>query len=185
MPRRIFFESQGFKLDELFKFLFTWQASLPETNPIVVDLLRDLSVVGSMNAQLDLDLDHTNVTASEGKLILNLIEAAIRLGNVELAIKDQILQKAFISATMKRGELTFDENSGLSSEGLDILVNGKIKLNPNIFSSLFEMLIDLKIKDDIRENYGFILDAVTQRISNGEIRIQIRGSLGSPEVKTI
>lgn len=182
LPRKVFLDSKEFVLDDIFRFLMAWQASLPETNPLLVGLLNDLTMSGSLNADLALDINQSNIAGSDGKLVLNLKNAALKLGNADLAIKDQVLEKAFISATMRQGELAFDENSGLKSDGLEVLINGKVILKPNFFDSVLEMLVDLKIKQEIKDNYGFIMDAVTQRTSNGEVKIQIRGPLTTASI---
>jgi type II secretion system protein N len=185
LPSRLSFEAKQFSLDQPVQFGLALASSAPGANPLVAPLLGAIGLTAQLNGKADLELDAANPTQSTGAAEINLTNALLKLDHPTLGLPNQKFIKAQIKAKVDKGALEVDKSSGLVSEELEILPEGKITLKPVPSASLLDLKIIVKLNKSLKEKFGFLTDAVTGNSgSDGQLTMQVRGQMDQPAVTT-
>lgn len=182
MPRSISLTSEKFALDGITKFLLSSKANAADANPMVAPLLKKIGMVGELSADVDFSIDSSDPSRSKGSADVRLNKAILKLNDPALSLPDQQFSKAQIKATLENGVLNVDQTSGLTAQELDLSLKGKINVKANMMASLIDMSLGIKLDKGLKDSFGFLVDAFTGSTSNGEVSLQVRGPLASPNV---
>ena len=179
VPEDLSFQAVNFPLDGIATYGISMAANGPGANPMVAPLLSAIGVTGKLTGDLNLDLDTTNPTLSSGQLELRLLNSSLRLSDKALGFKDQNFSKALFKADVKNGQLVVDKESGLVADELFIDLNGRIKLDKYIARSETEIDVAIRLAGALKNEFGFIIDAATGSLKDGQMILKLRGPLGS------
>jgi type II secretion system protein N len=141
------------------------------SNPIVKELLENIMLVGDLDGIIDFDINVGDPIQSRGQAELQLKGARLSFVNPSLNISPQSFEIATIKADVKDGKMLVDRASRFKSEGLDFGLSGTIALMDNLEKSTVEIGLSLKLDQDLKQNYGFLLGA------EGELNGSLRGTL--------
>ncbi len=185
VPKHFRFESKNFPLDDIVTFALNNAASSPTANPMVAPLLSAIGVSGMLNGNADFNLDVKNPTQSTGSAEISLAKAILKLSHPSLGLPDQEFKKAQIKAKVEAGSVVLDKSSGFVSDELELLTDGKITLKQVPLTSLLDLKIIFKLNKGLKEKFGFLIDAMTgSATSEGQLTMQVRGSMEQPAVTT-
>lgn len=181
-PRVITLSAEKFSFDGIAKFALSAKANATDANPMVAPLLKKIGMVGELNASVDFAIDASDPSRSRGSADIRLVKAILKLNDPALSLPDQQFSKAQIKATLENGVLNVDQTSGLTAQELDLSFKGKINVKANLMASLMDMTLGVKLDKGLKDSFGFLVDAFTGSTSNGEVSLQLRGPLASPNV---
>lgn len=182
LPEQITIKSQNYGLDTLTAYALSSYAAKPSTNPLVVPLLEQMEVRGNFNADIALDLDLEDPTASDGKLDINIDQFVLAMKATDFTIDDQKFEKAVVKADMSGGSLKIQEGSEFSSQDISMRISGDLNLKTPLLNSAMNLAIPLQIKGALKDQFGFLIDAMLKGTSDGNIPLQVRGTLLRPSV---
>lgn len=182
LPDRITIKAQNYGLNDLTAYALSSYASQPSTNPLIVPLLEQMEVRGSLNTDIVLDLDMEDPTASDGNLNLSIDAFALAMNAQDFTIDDQIFEKAQVKAKLSGGSLKIQEGSEFSSQDISVRVSGDLNLKTPLLSSVMNLSIPLQIKGALQAQFGFLIDAMLKGTGDGNIPLQVRGTLMRPSV---
>lgn len=185
-PRHFSLASNAFPLDGLAAFGLSVAANAPGANPMVAPLLGALGLSAQLTGKAEVALDTSNPTQSTGNVDINFGKMILKLSHPSLGLPDQAFKKSVVKASVQSGTLVLDKASGFISEELELLTDGKITLKPDIAQSLLDMKVVIELKKDLKEKFGFVMDAVTgTSTADGKVTMQVRGSMAAPVVTTL
>ena len=185
-PRYLEVEATAFPIDQITAFGLSAAANMPDANPMLTPIISAIGLVGKLNANINLDLDGSNPASSSGNAQIALQDAVLQLSDPSLGLPDQAFGKALIKADIVQGNLVVDKSSGFVSEELELLLDGKVALRPQISASPVDLNIVFSLNKGLKEKFGFIVDAMTGKsASDGRITMQVKGPLGRPALTTI
>jgi hypothetical protein len=141
------------------------------SNPIVKELLENIVFVGDLDGMIDFEIDPSDPIQSSGQAELKLNGAKLSFANPSLNISPQNFELAALKAGVRDGNVVIDRSSRFKSEGLDFSLDGKIQLKEVLEKSVAEIELSLKLNQDLKQNYGFLLG------SEGELNGSLRGVL--------
>lgn len=179
-PSKISLEAEKFSIGHIVDFALSRQANNPTANPLVAGLLSKIHLTGDLEGTADFDLNLGNMVESTGALNLDIKKAALNIDDPALNLAPQNFSKAVIKAKMNKGKLTVENASGFKTQELDIGMNGRIDLKPDIEKSGLDMALSLKLDQSLKQNFGFLLDMSGGK--DGSLNLQIKGSLGAPSM---
>jgi len=182
LPDRITIKAQNYGLNDLTAYALSSYASQPSTNPLIVPLLEQMEVRGSLNTDIVLDLDMEDPTASDGNLNLSIDAFALAMNAQDFTIDDRIFEKAQVKAKLSGGSLKIQEGSEFSSQDISVRVSGDLNLKTPLLSSVMNLSIPLQIKGALQAQFGFLIDAMLKGTGDGNIPLQVRGTLMRPSV---
>lgn len=182
LPDRITIKAQNYGLNDLTAYALSSYASQPSTNPLIVPLLEQMEVRGSLNTDIVLDLDMEDPPASDGNLNLSIDAFALAMNAQDFTIDDQIFEKAQVKAKLSGGSLKIQEGSEFSSQDISVRVSGDLNLKTPLLSSVMNLSIPLQIKGALQAQFGFLIDAMLKGTGDGNIPLQVRGTLMRPSV---
>lgn len=182
LPDRITIKAQNYGLNDLTAYALSSYASQPSTNPLIVPLLEQMEVRGNLNTDIVLDLDMEDPTASDGNLNLSIDAFALAMNAQDFTIDDQIFEKAQVKAKLSGGSLKIQEGSEFSSQDISVRVSGDLNLKTPLLSSVMNLSIPLQIKGALQAQFGFLIDAMLKGTGDGNIPLQVRGTLMRPSV---
>lgn len=173
--------SDNFLLNDAFSFFLERLAKAPDGNPLVAGMLAKMVIEGSLEMDVDLKLDSSQIANSKGKVDIEIKKGIVKFTDPGLQIEDQVFNKAHIIAKVEAGKIVIEKESGISSTGVDSGFNGKLMLSNDLLNSSLDFIVNVKLKDKIKEQFGWIMDAATGKGGGaGEVNYQIRGTLGQP-----
>ncbi len=182
LPDKITVKAKNYGLNDLTAFALSSYASQPGINPLVAPLLEQMEVRGRLNADIALALDLEDPTASDGSLNLSIDEFALAMNAPDFTIDDQIFEKALIKASLSGGSLKIQEGSEFSSQDISMRVSGDLLLKTPLPSSVMNLSIPVQIKGALKSQFGFLIEAMLKGTSDGNIPLQVRGTLLRPSV---
>lgn len=182
LPNQITIKAKNYGLDDMTAYALSSYASQPSTNPLIVPLLEQMEVRGNLNADIVLDLEMEDPTASDGKLDLSIGDFALAMNAHDFTIDDQIFEKAQVKAKLSGGSLKIQEGSEFSSQDISVRVSGDLNLKTPLTSSVMNLSIPLQIKGALKDQFGFLIDAMLKGSGDGNIPLQVRGTLMRPSV---
>ncbi len=185
VPKRFRFESKNFPLDDLVGFALNSAANSPTANPMVAPLISAIGVSALLNGKADFALDAKSPAQSTGEMEISLSKAILKLSHPSLGLPDQEFRSAKIGAKVEAGDVVFAKNSGFISDELELLTEGKIKLNQQPLNSTLDMKVVFRLNKGLKEKFGFLVDAMTgSATSEGQLTMQLRGPMEAPAVTT-
>ena len=107
LPDQITIKAKNYGLNDLTAYALSSYAGNSSTNPLIVPLLEQMEVRGSLNADIALDLDMEDPTASDGNLDLSIDNFVLAMNAPDFTIDDQIFEKALVKANLSGGSLKF------------------------------------------------------------------------------
>jgi type II secretion system protein N len=179
LPSRITLDANNFAIDDYTAFGMSLLANDASMNPMVAPLLSQIGIKGALNGKVDIDLDTSEATQSKGSIELGLAKAELTIDDPSLDIGEQKFDKFIVRANMDKGKLVIDDKSGLKSQGIILELNGKVDLKEAISASLLNLNLVLKLDKQLKDNFGFIVDAAMGG-QNGEAKMQILGTIAQP-----
>ena len=182
LPDKITVKASNYGLNDLTAYALSFYAGKASTNPLIVPLLEQMEVRGSLNVDIKLALDLEDPTASDGSLDLNIGEFVLAMNAPDFTIDDQIFEKALIKANLSGGSLKIQEDSEFSSQDISVQISGNLDLKTPLPSSVMNLSIPLQIKGALKDQFGFLIDAMLKGTSDGNIPLQVRGTLLRPSV---
>ena len=182
LPDQITIKAKNYGLNDLTAYALSSYAGNSSTNPLIVPLLEQMEVRGSLNADIALDLDMEDPTASDGNLDLSIDNFVLAMNAPDFTIDDQIFEKALVKANLSGGSLKIQEGSEFSSQDINVRVSGDLNLKTPLPSSVMNLSIPLQIKGALKDQFGFLIDAMLKGTSDGNIPLQVRGTLMRPSV---
>ncbi len=182
LPEQITVKIDNYGLHDLTAYALSSYAGNSSTNPLIVPLLEQMVVQGSLNAEIALDLDLEDPTVSDGNLNISIDKLVLAMDAPDFTIDDQIFEKALVKASMSDGSLKIQEGSEFSSQDISVRVSGDLNLKTPLLSSAMNLSIPLQIKGALKEQFGFLIDAMLKGTSDGNIPLQVRGTLLRPSV---
>jgi len=173
---RVNLEGTAFPVDGLAAFGLGMLAEKQgASNPIVRELLENIVLVGSLQGEVNLNIDADNPIQSAGAVDLALQGAGLSFLNKSLNISEQNFEIAAIKANISEGVLNISNDSRFKSQGLDFEVSGKVILKEPMDASQVDVKLALRLDSDLKQNYGFLLG------SEGEMAATIGGTFKSVE----
>ena len=182
LPDKITVKASNYGLNDLTAYALSFYAGKASTNPLIVPLLEQMEVRGSLNVDIKLALNLEDPTASDGSLDLNIGEFVLAMNAPDFTIDDQIFEKALIKANLSGGSLKIQEDSEFSSQDISVQISGNLDLKTPLPSSVMNLSIPLQIKGALKDQFGFLIDAMLKGTSDGNIPLQVRGTLLRPSV---
>ena len=182
LPEQITVSAQRYQLNDLSKYALSKYASQPATNPLIVPLLEQMEVRGSLNANIALELDMEDPTASDGNLDVSIDGFMLAMNAPDFTIDDQKFTKAVVKANLSGGSLKVQKDSEFSSQDISVQISGDLNLKTPLPSSVMNLAIPLQIKGGLKQQFGFLIDAMLKGTSDGNIPLQVRGTLMRPSI---
>ncbi len=184
LPQFVTLEAEKFEVDGLFDFIFSYLSSSdvlnmpPQTKQLVGPLLGQITIGGKLDSQVDLKLDTSDPTQSKGSLKISLDGGNFWISDPSLAIPRQTFDTFLVEGAFDKGSFNFNPASGVKSEGLQLSLAGDIKLKEIVSESLVNLDIDVSVKNELKENFGYIFDLALSG-QDGHAKIELRGSFAS------
>ena len=182
LPDQITITAKNYGLNDLTAYALIAYAGNPATNPLIVPLLEQMEVRGSLNTDIALSLDWEDPTASDGNLDLSIDKFALAMNTPDFTIDDQIFEKALVKASLSGGSLKIQEGSEFSSQDISVRISGNLNFKTPLPNSVMNLSIPLQIKGALQDQFGFLIDAMLKGTSDGNIPLQVRGTLRRPSV---
>lgn len=181
MPDTVALVADEFDIGPIADFFIVQSSSTPGANPFVSSLLEKLSVNGKLDGTADFDIEKDNLSQSEGKVAINLVDAALRFKDDTMGVKDQVFKHALIKANLVEGTINVSQDTGLTSDELDLKFNGNITLSPQLPLSNLELYLELLLFKDLFKNFGHMV-TVDEKNQKGVVNVDISGTLQQPQV---
>lgn len=181
LPDTVALVADRFDIGPIADFFLVQSSSTPGANPFVSSLLEKLSVSGKLDGTADFDIEKDNLSQSEGELAINLVDAALRFKDDTMGVKDQVFKHALIKANLVEGTINVSQDTGLTSEELDLKFNGNITLMPQLPMSNLELYLELLLFKDLYKNFGHMV-TVDEKNQKGVVNVDISGTLQQPQV---
>jgi len=183
MPSRVSLDAVNFPIGNIIAFGLNSAASSPTANPMVAPLLSAIGMTGQLNGAVKLKLNSSDPSQSTGSADINIKDAVLKLSDPALGLSDQSFSTAMVKASLSNGSLVVDQASGFVAEELQLKLSGKVAMKATLQMSQFDMNVAVKLDKDLRDKFGFILDAATGGSPrNGEVTLQVRGPMTQPTV---
>ena len=183
IPKTIHLQANKFGIADLVAFMTSHLAQSPGTNPMVAPMLTKIGMKGTLNGEVNFDLDTGNLPQSTGDVNLTFADAALMVDDPSLNLAEQKFDKAAIKAAIKGGVFDLSDTSGFHTQGLILDMAGTVKLRPEMGKSLLDININLKLDNELKQQFGFILDMAGG--VGGAVKLQVKGTLDQPSMATI
>lgn len=170
------FNLKKFNIENLVSFILNIVVK-QVNNPLLGPFLSQINIKGALNGKGVLNFNSSNIAKSYGDISISVIDGRFQINDVNLNIAEQKFNKALIKAVLKQGVLKIDNNSGLQSNELGINLSGELSLKPVILNSNVKVDIDLWLDGELKNQFGFIIDALTGSVG-ARANIKLLGSLG-------
>ena len=113
LPDKITVKASNYGLNDLTAYALSSYAGKASTNPLIVPLLEQMEVRGSLNTDIKLALDLEDPTASDGSLDLSIDKFVLAMNAPDFTIDDQIFEKALVKAKLKRWQFKNSRRLGI------------------------------------------------------------------------
>ncbi len=163
---------KNFEVNKLIAFGLG-EAARTAINPLVKSSIGILNVEGKLNGHFDLSFPNSEYSNAEGDIDIKIKSGGIEIGEAE----SQSFEKARFKALVKKGRLSWAQDSGIASEDLDLKINGSLKFAKDINQSTLAMNMPIMIEGPLRESYGFVLPDS----SSGKYLFNLTGSVTRPQ----
>lgn len=177
LPNSIYLQADKFVFGKLIDFALNNQAQDPSVNVMLKPWLESVDVDGQLSALVDLSINEGDLSKSVGQANFSFDNTVIKSLNANLPIPDQRFSKALLKADLQNGILTIDKNSGLISQDLAVAFNGKIVQKPDLLKSQLDLDVGIEMGEPLMEQFGFVLNALINRDTQGRLQIKITGAL--------
>ena len=185
IPDSVEITSKLFPVGPIVNYALKAQSVAPGVNPMLKDLLGKISFTGNLDAQVNVDVNINNPKESAGILDVKLTGSKLFFDE-GLSIGTQQFSKARVKVDIQEGKVNVDKNSGLKSKELQLDLSGRVDLRETFAKSLLNMSLKVKLLDQLKENFGLILTAVSQgRALDGSMALQISGPMAAPNVVSL
>lgn len=186
LPKTLEVDAVDFNIGPLIDFALNQSANAPGVDLMLKPWLESVSLSGKLNANIELDLDSSDLNKSKGEAKISLKGAVLKSLNKNLPIPDQVFSKALISGALSNGKLLVAGGSGLESNDLQLTLSGNIKQKPVLMQSVIEFFIGIKLGKPLQSQFGIIMDAMAKKETKGELNLHIKGALSPmPTVKIL
>lgn len=177
LPSSVSVESSGFDLGPIADFGL--KAASQQVNDLIKGVLQQMRVSGKLFGELDLDLSGSDLTSSNGRIELKVVDGILDLNDPNLAIEAQSFSKASVIATLKDGKLSFDPSGGFVTQDLTIDIGGDIQFAEPMTSSRLNLELSLELRGSLKTNFGFLLSMLGGG-SEEKAEYKLTGSLAGP-----
>lgn len=184
-PSSLRLDAKDFSLSELVAFALISQSKSPTMNPLVAPILSKIGMNAKLNGFARFDFDPDKPADSTGNADIQLKEALLKLNDPSLALPDQKFSKAGIQAKLSSGILTLEKGSGLVSQDFSVGMDGKVSVKSPLSKSTIDLAINLSLKKALKEQFGFILEALIAGSRDGEANFKLTGTLSAPSMQSI
>ena len=186
LPSRIELNSSKFRIDDFAGFAFATMASGPDVNPLLGPVLQGIGFSGKLDGSVDLSLSASTPQDSTGTIRLKFLDATLKLSDPALGLPDQKFTRAGIQGSLSNGLLSLDKDSGFESDELTLSAGGTIAVKTPLQVSQLQLEVLVKLQKSLGDKFGFLLDAFSGGAAkNGELRLQVKGSLAQPTTQPI
>ncbi len=182
MPKSVEINSNGLPIGPFVDFFLALQANSPTANPLVTPILKQIAFNAKLVADIDLALNADQPTDSSGRVSLVLKDATLAISGASQSIPNQAFETAKVEGNLAKAIFAFKEGSGLKSGELSVNVGGNINLKQEFERSALALSFRVELRGPLKDNFGFILDAVSGGQSDGKIALRIDGTVALPNV---
>jgi type II secretion system protein N len=186
LPSKVVLSAKGFNIESLTAFLIQVAVDGGVGGAVAGPLLGKLGFRGKLTGNIDLSLNSKSPAQSSGDVKVNLSEAVLVLSDPSLNFPDQAFKTAQITAVLGNGVLNIDPTTRFTTADLEMGVDGKVALRPQMTNSDLSLKGFVKLHGLLGEQYGMLIDGLSNGMSkNGSLSLQIAGTLGAPQVNPI
>lgn len=179
LPTGVFLESRKYNIAEMVNFYLGKMAGDRNTNVFLQPLLPKITVQGLLDANVEVDLDHSDFSRSVGSSDIKLVKSRL-IFDESLQLPEQSFDRAQIKGRFQSGQLLIDKSSVISSSDLTLALAGKLIQKPRIENSVLDVKVDLELREGLKDQLGAILDAMVNRTTQGKLKIKVYGPM-SPQ----
>ncbi|MBC61356.1 MAG: type II secretion system protein GspN [Zetaproteobacteria bacterium] len=176
VPSGFYISSDNFDIASILNFILSKLSNDETTNPMIKSQLGQIYLYGKMNSKIDLDINSSELSRSQGVASININDAMLEFDET-LDLPSQEFNQAKISASFKSGRLEIDEGSGISSDDLDLLLEGNLTQKPDVMKSVADFVVHVEIRNELNSLFGFVLDYLAKKSTEGKVRMKIKGPL--------
>ena len=185
LPSQIEMNAEQFQLDEYVNLVLSDLAKSPTIDYLIKPIFEIFSLTGKLQADVDLDINSSDFSKSEGKAEVKLLNGGLQISDASLHIPNQIFKNALIKAHLKNGKLNIDKASGFNSEDLSLSIHGNVMQKPVMEQSILALELDVELKAKLKDQFGWALDAAAKKETNGRMKIGISGIMQHPVYNTL
>ena len=186
LPSYVSLYADRFPLDSLTAFGIQTAVNSGVGGPLAGPLLAKLGIKGKLNGNVNLDLNNKNPSQSTGAIKINFTDAVLVLSDPSLNFPDQAFKTAQLTASLTNGSLNVDPATRFTTADLEMGVDGKMALRPQLSNSDLNLKAFIRLKGLLGDQYGILIDGLSNGMGkNGSISLQIGGTLGAPQMNPI
>ena len=174
LPKSFTLEAQKFDVGEFINFVVIRKSKDKTTNPLVTPILKGVSIQSKLNANIDFSIDALDLSKSKGELRLTLPGTRI-LFKEEMGLPSQNFTAATIEASLQDSLLVVDKKSMLKSNDILLDFEGQVKQKSQLEKSHVDLKVAVELYNELKDQFGFVLDIVTKITTNGKVLIDIKG----------
>ena len=176
LPSDFDLSANRFEFGEIVNFVTKMVAGKSSTNPLLKPVLEKITFGGNLVGAVELNLNAEDFSRSTGAIDLKINGGKVDF-DPSFSIPDQVFEKAGIKLVFKGGNIILDPSSRFKSPGIDIALTGKIIQKSRIDKSLADISIKIDLFQKLKDQFGFIVNAVTGASTGGSLKIRISGPL--------
>lgn len=185
IPSSVEIEAEKFLFGEVAEFGVRMFAARPGTSLLLKPILEKITIEGKLQANVDLSLDSSEFSLSTGTISLDLKDAIIQFDE-SMGIPAQKFETAVLKAKLQNGTAAIDNSSRFNTKDLDIKIGGKIIQKTKVEQSVLDIDIIMQLFQELRKQFGFALNAITGKETEGKLTIKISGPLSpAPKVELL
>jgi hypothetical protein len=185
IPSVVEIESDHFQVDQFINMMLSDLAKSPSTDYLMKPVFDMLRVKGQLKANLDLSLVASDWSKSEGTMEIELIKGELTIADASLQLPNQTFKKALIKGSLAKGQLVIDPTSGILSESVLLALQGKVQLKPNLEQSILSLELAFELKEKLKDQFAWVLDAVVKKETNGKGKVAISGTLHDKNISPL
>ena len=177
-PSYVSLNAENFDFSSALNFMLALQSGGDSVNPMVKSALRDIHIVGKLKSNTYFEFNEKDYLSSKGQIDIQLVNSGLEL----LSLPFQEFNQAAIKASLDKGSFSFSPETQFVSDGLKIEISGNVKQSEKIMNSKADIIVKIGLFNSLKENFGMILDMVTEEVSDGNMKVKVKGPISSPKV---
>lgn len=181
IPGSVEVEADNFDVGSLLSFGVASFAK--SANDLIKGTLAKIKIAGNLKGKMSLDLDTTEPSQSSGVIKLDILKGTLDMNDPNLGVPKQSFKKALIQASLAKGVLNINPNSGFHTKDLFVDLKGKSFLKSPLTRSSMDINIELKLGGKLKENFDFLLNMAGG--SNGGARFRLGGTFARPSFQVM
>ncbi|MEZ4741108.1 MAG: type II secretion system protein GspN [Bdellovibrionota bacterium] len=182
LPKKVNIKSQKFPIGGIVDFILAMEANSPTANPLVSPILKQINFSAKLQSDIKANLDVSDPVGSSGNLDISFSDAVLKMTDPSLEMPNQNFKHAKITAGLSKGVFTIATGSGLVSSDISLTVGGNVSLKQPPERSILAMDVGVELKGPLKEQFGFVMDAISGSQRDGKMSMKIGGTLNQPNV---